>query len=425
MRREDVIDYLKEYEAFEPELVERELAVPLDSNFVVSIIGPRRAGKTYYLFQLSRRMEDFLYLNFEDSRLYGAKYSDLREIIRIFVEIYGIEPKNLLLDEIQNLKGWEVVVRELHDLKKYRMFVTGSSSKLLSKEIATQLRGRTLSYLLLPFSFREFLRARGADIEKYMTRDASARLKHHLTEYLEYGGFPEVVLSRSEEKVKILKEYADLILFRDFVERHQIKNLELARFLHSFIIQNFSAEISVNSLFNKLKSMGLRVSKNTVYDYLSKLEDTAFFFLLRKYSFKPHLRESYPKKVYLCDTGLARTVRFSEDRGKLMENAVFLELMRQSNWNPLMEVYYWKDYQQREVDFVVKEGNQVRQLIQVTYELNPENERREVQSLLKAGKELGCDNLLIITWDQEEIIRKGGKVIEVVQLWKWLATIPA
>jgi len=419
MNREDVVDYFREYESFKPDLVERELTVPLNSKFVVSVIGPRRAGKTYYLFQLSRKVENCAYLNFEDSRLYGISSKELRDVIRVYVEIYGREPDYLFLDEIQNVKNWEVIVRELHDLGKYRIFLTGSSSKLLSREIATQLRGRTLSYLLLPFSFREFLRAKGVKVEEFRTRDEVARLKHHLLEYLEFGGFPDVVLS-GEEKAKILREYADLILFRDFVERHNVKNLELARFLQALVIQNFSKEITVNSVFNRLKSLGLKVSKNTVYDYLSKLEDTAFFFFLNRYSLKPHLRESYPKKVYLCDTGLTKVFRVSEDRGKLMENVVFLELLRLKNQNPNVEVFYWRDYQQREVDFVVKEGLEVRQLMQVTYELTPENERREVGNLLRAAKELKCDDLVVITWDQSEVVERDGKRVRIVQLWKWL-----
>lgn len=421
MEKENIIDYLREYERFKPKLIERELSVPLESQFVISIIGPRRAGKTYYLFQLSRKVKDYIYLNFEDSRLYGLTHKDLREIIRVFIEVYGKEPRYLFLDEIQNLKGWEIIVRELHDLRKYRIFLTGSSSKLLSKEIATQLRGRTLSYLLLPFSFREFLKAKRIKLSKYISKDESAKIKHYLKEYLEFGGFPDVVLN--EEKLKILKEYADLILFRDFIERHKIKNIELARFLHSFTIQNFSKEISINSIFNRLKSINVRVSKNTLYDYISKLEDTVFFFFLRRYSIKPHLRESYPKKIYLCDTGLTKVVRYSEDIGKLMENTVFLELLRLKNQNPLIEIFYWKDYQQREVDFVVKEGEQIKQLIQVTYDLNPENEKREIGNLLRASKELKCNNLMIITWDQNEIIKKDGKEIRVLQLWKWLTRL--
>jgi predicted AAA+ superfamily ATPase len=141
---------------------------------------------------------------------------------------------------------------------------------------------------------------------------------------------------------------------------------------------------------------------------------------LRKYSEKPHLRESYPKKVYLCDTGLTKTLRFSEDNGKLMENIVFLELQRKTNSNPLLEVFYWKDYQQREVDFIIKEGTQINQLIQVTHELAEENRKRELRSLLKASRELNCDNLLMITWDQDEDIKKEEKKIKVTQLWKWL-----
>jgi len=311
-------------------------------------------------------------------------------------------------------------VRELHDLKKYRMFLA-SPSKLLSKEIATQLRGRTLSYLLLPFSFREFLTVKGLKKEKYVSKDFSARIKHYLLEYMEFGGFPEVVLNK--EQVKILKDYAELILFRDFIERHQIKNIELGRFLHSFIIQNFSKEVSVNSLFNRIKSMGLKISKNTVYDYLSKLEDTSFFFFLRKYSEKPHLRESYPKKIYLCDTGLTKTKKFSEDMGKLTENIVFLELMRKTNQNPLLEVFYWKDYQHREVDFIIKEGDKVSQIIQVTWELTPDNEKREIGALLRASKELRCKNLLMITWDQDEILEKDGMKVRVVELWRWLTAV--
>lgn len=418
MNKEDIIDYFKEYEEFKLELVERELSVPLNSQFIISIIGPRRAGKTYYLFQLSGKVRNYVYLNFEDSRLYGMSHRELRDVIRIYIEVYGREPKYLFLDEIQNLRNWEIIVRELHDLRKYRIFLTGSSSKLFSREIATQLRGRTLSYLLLPFSFREFLKARRIAVKEYLSRDEAARVKHHLLEYMEFGGFPDVVLN--DEKVKILGEYADLILFRDFVERHQIKNLELARFLHSFVIQNFSKEMSVNSIFNRLKSMGVRVSRNTVYDYLSKLEHTAFFFFLRKFSRKPHLRESYPKKIYLCDTGLTKLFRVSEDKGKLMENVVFLELLRWKNLNPTIEVFYWRDYQRREVDFVIVEGHEIKQLIQVTYELTPENERREIGNLLKASKELGCENLAVITWDQSDTVNKNGKEIKILQLWRWL-----
>lgn len=355
MERSEIIDYFNEYRGFVPKVIYRELNVPLDGHFIVSLIGPRRAGKTYYFFQISKMLERSIYLNFEDSRLRGVTYKEIREVIRLYIELYGINPESILLDEVQNIEGWEVLVRELHDLKRYRLFITGSSSKLLSGEIATQLRGRTLSYMLLPFSFREFLNLKGVRTEN-ISKDYEAVIKNLLFEYMNYGGFPEVVLN--SDKIKILKEYSDLILFRDFIERHSIKNIGLARYIHESIMQNFSKEISSNSIFRKAKAAGIRISNNTVYDYLEKLNDTVIFFFLERYSRKAHERASWPKKIYLADTGLSKTVKFSEDIGKIIENAAFLEIVRSKNKNPLLEIYYLKD-PNGEVDFLLKEGNEI------------------------------------------------------------------
>jgi len=423
MDRSLIVDFFEEYKNFQPEMIERELKIEISDRFITSIVGPRRVGKTYYLLFLRRFFKNPLYLNFEDSRLFDLTYKELRDVIRIFIENYGT-PDTLLLDEIQNMKGWEIILRELHDLKKYKIIVTGSSSKLLSKEIATQLRGRTLTYLLLPFSFREFLRAKNFN-QRVKTLDKTAELKKLLLEYLEYGGFPDVVFS--EKKEKILKEYADLVLFRDFVERHKIENLEVARFLHNFVIQNFSKEISINSIYNKLKSLNVRISKDTVYKYMTKLEDTVFFFFLRRYSKRVHLRESWPKKIYLCDTGLSKVVKFSEDTGKLMENLVFLELLRKTNENPSLEVYYYRTKNNKEVDFLIKENGRVTNLINVSYISSfDELEKREYISLLEGYYEVKEHNpkLAIITWDYEDEkelswFGKKGK-IKFIPLWKWL-----
>ncbi|MCD6247559.1 MAG: ATP-binding protein [Candidatus Diapherotrites archaeon] len=418
LKRDEIIDYYKEYERL-PKAMPRELKVPLNSNFIISIIGPRRAGKTYFLFSLYEKNKDALYFNFEDSRLTDIEPKELRGLIRTFIEIYGKKPKYLFLDEIQNIAGWEKIVRELHDLKKYRIFITGSSSKLLSREIATQLRGRSLSYILLPFSFREFLKFKGIKAEKLLSKDEEARIKNLLRKYMEFGGFPDVI--KSQEKIKILKEYSDLILFRDFVERHKIKNLDLARALHMFIIQNYSKEISVRGLFNKLK-IKLHVSKDTVYEYIANLQDTMFFFFLKKFSKKVHLRETWPKKVYLCDTGLTKVTRFTPDWGRLMENIIFTELLRKTNEKPLMEIFYFKNHGS-EVDFVIKEGLKVKQLIQVTYaSARDEIGRREIKALLKAGKELKCKNLLVITWDYEDEEKIESRKVKFLPIWKWLLT---
>lgn len=419
MERGRIIDYFLEYAEFRPRMVPREMDVPLDSGFIVSIIGPRRSGKTYYLFQLSSRLRNPVYLNFEDSRLSGISYRDVRSLLRIFTETFNKAPESVLMDEVQEVDGWETAVRELHDLKKYRVFITGSSSRLLGREISTRLRGRTLSFLLLPFSFREFLTTRSRSFKRLMTGDEEAEVKALLKEYLEFGGFPEVVLN--EMKIKILKEYCDLVLFKDFVERHKVRNIGVARFLHSFLIQNFSREVSLLSLFNKAKGSGMSIAKDTVYNYVSNLEDTVSFFFLKRYSEKMHVKEAWPRKVYLCDTGLPKTVRLHEDFGRLVENAVFLELKRKQNRNPLMEIYYWRDVRQREVDFVIKEGVETRQLMQVTSASGrDEIDKREVEALLKASEQLDCGKLSIITWDYEEKFEAEGKLIEFTPLWKWL-----
>ncbi len=416
MNKTDVLDYLKEYADFKPKVISRDLRVPVDSDFIISLIGPRRAGKTYYLFQISKELDSPVYLNFEDSRLRNITYKEIRDVIRTYTELYGKEPKALLLDEVQVIDGWSIIARELHDLKKYRIFITGSSSKMLSAEIATQLRGRALSYLLLPFSFKEFLRIKNIDA-KNATKDKEAMIKNALLEYMEFGGFPEVVLST--EKQKILKEYSDLILFRDFIERHEIRNIPLARYIHESILQNFSKEVSSNAIFNKAKATGISVSNNTIYDYLEKLNDTIMFFFLDRYSKKVHERASWPKKVYLADTGLSKAMRFSEDKGKLMKNIVALELMRKKNYDPNLEIYYIKN-ENWEVDFAIKSDASISALIQVAAELNDENYSREIKPIVAASEQFGCHDLLIITWDNESIEEYRNKKIKVVPLWKWL-----
>jgi len=390
--------------------IRRELRVPWRKDKIISIIGPRRAGKTYYFYQLIRKdRKNSLYLNLEDTRLIDVSFREIRELLRIYMEIAGKPPKNLFFDEIQNLKNWEIALRELLDLQRYNIFITGSSSKLLSREIATQLRGRTFSYLLLPFSFREFLQAKKATVKGPLTMDEAAAIKGLLRDYLEFGGFPEVVFER-EERERILKEYFEMILFRDVVERHGLRNMGLARFLLSFFLQNFSREFSVNKISKAIRPR--KFGKNTLYSYVDKLQDSVAIFFLNRFSLKVYQRESWPKKVYVCDTGLTKIMRFSEDLGKLMENSVFLELLRQTNRRPLLEIYYWRNSQHAEVDFLLKEGAVIKQLIQVTYASGrDEIERREIKSLLRASKETGCNNLLIVTWDYEDEAKIDGKNI--------------
>jgi len=195
----------------------------------------------------------------------------------------------------------------------------------------------------------------GFKVDKYLAKDEEAKIKNLLRQYLEFGGFPDVI--KNEKKIRVLKECSDLILFRDFIERHRIRNLDLARFLHAFIIQNFSKGITIRGIFNKISN--IRVSKDTLYEYVSKLEDAMFFFFLRKFSNKVHVRELWPKKVYLCDTRITKVFRFTPDYGRLTENAVFIELLRRKNINPLLEVYYLK-VNDKKVDFLIREGLKIK-----------------------------------------------------------------
>ncbi|MEM7823639.1 MAG: ATP-binding protein, partial [Candidatus Aenigmatarchaeota archaeon] len=384
----------------------------------ISILGPRRAGKTWYmLYLLNNFYQDSLYINFEDLAFRNVKAEDFFEILKIFIEVKGFSPKTLLLDEIQVVNDWESLVRTLID-RDYKVFITGSSSKLLPKEIATQLRGRTIVYLLLPFSFREFLIANSFEIKEYYTFEERGKLLKLLDMYLKEGGYPEVVFS--DEKEKLLKRYFDEIFLSDFVERHKIKSFELGRFLFEFVFQNFGKEISINKIGKTIKER-VSFTNKTLYDYIDKLQDTLNVFFVDKFSKSVYVRRSWPKKVYIADTGISVLVRFSQDIGKLMENCVFLELLRKTNIYPLIEIFYFKDYQQNEVDFVLKKGLNIEQLIQVTYASSKDEiDRRETKALLKASESLKCEDLLIITWDYEDELKIDNKVIKCIPLWKWL-----
>jgi len=395
------------FRSFEFRGVPRELKIS-ESEKISSIVGPRRAGKTWYFYSLLPLFSQPMYVNFEDIAFRNITPEEFFEVIKMFAEL-KYEPKTLFLDEIQVIPSWNILVRSLHD-RGYRIFVTGSSSKLLSKEIATQLRGRTLTYLLLPFSFREFLTAKNISREVHTYEQRGTILKY-LREYMDYGGYPEVVLS--EEKDRILREYFTEIFYRDFVERHRIKSIDFGKFLFEFAFQNFSKEISMRKIKN---FFGKNISNTTLYDYVEKLQDTLTVFFLDKYSQSVYERSSWPKKIYVCDTGISRILGHTQDIGRKMENVVYLELLRDINNHPLRSVYFYKFKGREEVDFVVKEGERIKECIQVTYASGKDEiERREIKGLEKASEELKCKKKTVITWDYEE----EGE-IEYIPLWKWL-----
>ncbi len=400
-------------------IIDRELNINFAEGKATAIVGPRRAGKTFFLKSFALKQNAFFYIDFENIIFKKLSPLEIFEIISIYTETFGEKPSLLLLDEIQNLPEWQSVVRALLE-RNYNLLISGSSSKLLSIEIATQLRGRSLSYLLLPFSFREFLLLKKFEMKKHLTLEEEGKIKNLLIEYMEGSSYPEVLITGNE---RILGEYYNTILYTDFVERFRLKSLEVARFVFNFFLFNFSNEFSINKIVNFLSSQGIKFGKETVYDYVEKLPETLNVFFIERYEKSAYKRKAWPRKCYICDWGLSRLLSFEKNYGKIMENIVFLEWKRKTNENPFLDITYLK-LNNGEVDFVIREGLRIKQLVQVTYaHSKDELEKREIRSLLKAGEILGCKDLLIITWDYEDVLKINNSEIKCIPLWKWLLNI--
>ena len=412
---------IKDHLEHRAEVIEREVVVKFPKTpRVISIIGPRRAGKTYLMFQLINRLtssglpgEKTVYVNFEDPRLVGAELKDLLTFLDVYYEMF---PENVrgecyfFLDEVQNVPDWERFVRFLLD-RNQRVVVSGSSSKLLSKEIATSLRGRSLSVRVYPFSFGEVLRANGLKVERFYSTYEKARINKLLREYLHWGGYPEVVLN-PHLRAEILREIIDLTIYRDIVERWGAENLKALRLLLKMLA--FSSHLSASKAYRNLKSLGIGVGKATVANYIEYFSDSMILHPLRPYVKSYKLQERMGFKPYLVDNGLLKVMGV-EDEGRLLENLVFTELLKRG-YEPNGELFYYVTKNGREVDFVIKG----RELIQVTAELHEKNRERELRALIEAGRELGIGKLTIVTLEQDDVVKTAGKEVKVTSLKKWL-----
>ena len=425
--RETWIEIIKDFQEFNlPNLIEREKKIETDIPIkrAISIIGPRRVGKTYFMYQLISNLirkgvekSRLLYVNFERESLTVCESADLSKLLKIFYEIY---PENLekkcyiFLDEIQNVANWEHFVRTTMDNRNIQIFISGSSSKLLSKEISTSMRGRALSHEIYPFSFREFLLAQNFNLEKYLSSSKKLALLNYLSKYME-GSYPEVILYEKERE-KILSEILDVTIYRDIIERYFVKNIKALRLTITGVAN--SPYFSVHKFSNYLKSLGIKVSKNTIYSYLEYLSDSMILYQLRKFSKSyKEIHQTIPK-MYFVDNGFL-FIQGIRDVGRFMEGVVFVELIRRGlKINRDLFYYRSQDY---EVDFVLKEGMDVKQLVQVSYaSAMDEIEKREIKALMKASDMLHCKNMLLITWDYEDEIIINNKKIKAIPLWKWL-----
>jgi predicted AAA+ superfamily ATPase len=385
---------------------------------ILAILGVRRCGKSVFSWLLLGDRK-YGYINFDDEALYGITAKDLNVVLKTFYELYGTDLEFIVLDEIQNVDGWELFANRLRRSK--RVIITGSNSKLLSGELATHLTGRHIDFLLFPFSFREFLAYNGISQnelkDSYLT-ESSATAERMLRDYIVKGGFPEVYKLGDE----ILKSIFGDIVKKDVIRRYNIKNVRVMEVLARYLVSNFSNEIT----FNKLKNIFEIRKISTIKNYISYLQDAYLIYIIERFSPKLKQQIIAPKKVYCIDTGIINRISpgSSEKLGKMMENIVLIELLRRkSYWYEDMEVYYWKDYQQHEVDFVVIGRED--QLIQVCYNIEEFNTReREIRSLLKASREIACKKLLVITWDYEDEIEVENRRIEFIPLWRWLLRVP-
>lgn len=415
----------KEFEL--PEILKRKTKLIINKDFITTVTGPRRVGKTFLCFQKIKDLlneeiskENILYINFEDEKLINSSSKDLEEIFNTFLETSELNEKQdifLFFDEIQVVKDWDHWIRRIHETKKnVRLILTGSSSKLLSKEISTTLRGRVYNIEVFPLSFEEYLiwKKDKINIKSILEGGKSSRLaKKYFEEYILNGGYP-AIFKNPKLKDEVLQSYYNSMIFKDIVERYKVKGIKKIQILAKLIFESISKEISYTNLSNKLKSLGFSVGKSTIIDYISYFEEAYLFFQVLKYEYSLQKQLGSIKKVYCIDNGLLNSVTFSfsENYGKLLENLVFVFLKSNKK-----EVYYNRE--KFECDFVIKEKNKIAKAIQVCYKLDENNKNREINGLTEAMKKFNLKEGTIVTLNQEETIKQNSSTIKVIPAYKW------
>ena len=384
--------------------VPRRYKFPEARNVIKVAVGMRRSGKTYFLFQTARELlseniplDSILYINFEDNRILPLGAEAMGLMIDAWYTLY---PENhnrccyLFLDEVQNVEGWPLVLRRLLDTKNIQIYVTGSSAKLLSKEISTSLRGRSLTIEILPYSYIEFLTAHQLDFPlKPFGKKTLDQQRSYLLNYFQLGGFPGIQSIPPNEQIEMLQNYVETVIFRDVIERHKITNIALLKYLIDSLLKNSASLFSIHKFYNDLKSQGREVGKDTLHSYLSYLEDAFLIFAVPIFTESLREGQTTSKKIYAVDNGLAHanTFNLSENLGKKLENQIYLDLRRQGK-----KIFYYKTSSGHEVDFVTQDAQGNHEMIQVAWgKEDPTTLDREERALREAEKELGFPGRLI------------------------------
>jgi hypothetical protein len=418
-----------------PAVIERNIQLKVENDLINDVVGGRRAGKTYLMFYTIKKLlgsgvrkESTIYINFENRKLLPLTpeyFNDLIEIIYA-KKLLQYGKIFIFLDEVQRIKEWEKYIRSIYDEFKgqIKILISGSTSKLTASELSFLLTGRHLTTEVYPLSFREFLSFKDFSKKEFFIEQDIAQVKELMIEYIEFGGFPEVVLLNSGKEELIQTLFTDIIN-RDILPGTRRKG-EIVEDMAYFLCSNAGKLSSFSKLTSFLESTGIKVSIPTFEKYFSIMKDAFLFFDVTIYSYKVKEQMQYPRKIYCIDTGFVNFAgfKFSEDKGRLMENLVAVELQRRKSQNPLIDIFYWKDEQGKEVDFVIREGIKIKQLIQVTYATEATTiKKREISGLIKAAEELECNDLLVITWEYDSVDLIGEKKIVYRPLWKWLLSV--
>ena len=405
-----------------PEVWPRTLKIPAGVGKVITLTGVRRSGKTYHLFNLMNRLrsngvsnEKLLYFSFEDERLHFSP-PELDLILQAYQELYPalkLSECYFFFDEIQEAPGWEKFVNRVHDSISPNVFITGSNARLLSQEIATSLRGRTLTLEVYPLSFSEFTQIQSPGLNPYGSTDRAA-LAHLFERFMHQGGFPELIRQEDSLKDIILQEYFNVMLFRDLIERYQIPNSTILKYFCKRVVGASAGEFSVHKIYNELKSQGYKVGKDTLYAYQDHVEAIYLNRFVNKWSESVVKSESAKKKCYVIDQGLGAALdyKLSQDKGRLLETTVALELLKQGK-----RIAYHQNGS--ECNFVVTDRGNVTAAIQVaTGMFDDKTREREIKGLVQSCQFFGLHEGIVLTLDQTEELEREGVRVRILPVWQ-------
>lgn len=412
-----------------PVVLYRESKLPQISGKVDTVIGMRRTGKTYFLYQVMQEKlqqgipkERMLYINFDDERLLPLNTTQLQLIPDTYYRLFPAfkqEKCEFFFDEIQNIPSWELFIRRLLDTENVHIYLTGSSAKLLSKEIATTLRGRAITTEVFPFSFRETLIHNNVDLKFKKNPGAQTRalLSNAMRQFLLQGGFPEIQSINATYRIRILQEYVDIVILRDIVERYAVSNVQALRAMVRHLLAAPATLFSVNKFYNDLKTQGISCSKNGLYDYLDYLSDAYLIYPVTIFNRSERVRRINPRKIYLIDNGLINAFRHQPQPnwGHLLENFVYNELRRRG-----LQIDYYQTKNRAEVDFITTSLKGEQQLYQVALDVtSKDTHTREISALETGMLECGLKEGYLITLDYHDIHRCEAGIIHIVPVWQW------